>query len=86
MIIAITPSSPLLLNVNDDVSLTCMGMGGPRLVLTWEIADTRVANGPMGSDILQHNFTANKDTFGTYTCISTIDNMEMSKSVDVIGM
>ena len=44
------------------------------------------ANGPMGSDILQYNFTANNDTFGTYNCISTIDNMEMSKSVDVIGM
>ena len=86
MITAITPSSPLLRSVNDNVSLTCMGMGGPRLVLTWEMADARVANGAMGGDILQYNFTANNDTFGTYTCISTIDNMETSKSVDVVGM
>ena len=86
MIIAITPSAPISLNVNDNASITCMGMGGPRLVLTWDRDGTIVANGAMGSDFLQHNFTANNDTFGTYTCISTIDNMEVSKSVHVVGM
>lgn len=86
MITAITPSAPILLTVNDSASLTCMGMGGPRLVLIWNRDGIIVANGAVGSDILQHNFTANNDTFGIYTCISTIDNMEVSKSVNVVGM
>ena len=78
--------SPVLLIVSDAGSLTCMGMGGPRLELTWDRDGTVVANGAMGNDVLQYNFTANNDTFGTYTCNATIDDMGMSQSVDVVGM
>ena len=78
-------SSPLLLTVRDTANLTCMGMGGPRLELTWDRDGTVVANGTMGNGILQHGFTANNDTFGTYTCTATIDDMGISQSIYVAG-
>ena len=74
-VVIIMQSSPLLLIVRDTANLTCMGMSGPRLELTWDRDGTVVANGTMGNGILQHGFTANNDTFGTYTCTDTIDDM-----------
>ena len=86
MIMDIT-SSPVLLNVSDDVSLTCMAMGGPRLVLTWNRDGSVVTNGAMGLDILTHNITmAGDNDYGNYTCRATIDDMEMIESVLVVGM
>ena len=82
----VTPSSPLLLNVTNVASLMCMGMGGPRLVLTWDRDGTVVENGIMSADTLQHSFTANDSTFGTYRCTATIDDMNITESLDVIGM
>ena len=85
--IIVTPSPFLLLNVNDIANLICMGMGGPRLVLTWERDGIiTVANGMMGGDTLQHNFTVTNDNFGNYTCNAVIDNMQTSDSVIVVGM
>ena len=84
--VTINQSSPLLLNVSDVASLMCMGMGGPRLVLTWDRDSIAVVNGTMVDDTLQHSFTANNNTFGTYTCTATIDDMAMFQSVDVVGM
>ena len=69
--VIVKQSSPLLLIVSDAASLTCMGMGGPRLELTWDRDGTVVANGAMGIDMLQYDFTVNNDTFGTYTCSAT---------------
>ena len=43
-VVIIMQSSPLLIIVNDSASLTCMGMGGPRLELTWDRDGTVVAN------------------------------------------
>ena len=83
--ITTTPSFPLLLDVNDSACLICMGMGGPRLMLTWDRDGSIVVNGAMGNDMLQYNFTANNNTFGTYNCIGAIDDMEVSESIDVVG-
>lgn len=80
--------SPVLLNVSDSASLTCMAMGGPRLVLTWRRRDgTVVTTGKMGLDTLTHNITiTSDDDFGNYTCNAVIDGMEMIQSVLVVGM
>lgn len=78
--------SPPLLNVNDRANLTCMGLGGPRLVLTWWSEDgSIVATGTRGTDVLVYNFTADKDKFGKYTCTATIDDMQMTGSLFVVG-
>ena len=83
--VTVNESSQLLLNVNDSDSLMCMGMGGPRLVLTWDRDGEVVDTGMMGDDTLQHHLTADNDTFGNYTCTATIDDMNVSQSVEVVG-
>ena len=83
--VTITPSFLLLLDVNDATHVTCMGMGGPRLMLTLDKDGAVVADRAVGNDALQYNFIANNYTFGTYTCTAAIDDMEVSQSVDVVG-
>ena len=85
--VTVNESSQLLLNVNDSDSLMCMGMGGPRLVLTWDRDGEVVVAGMMGDDTLQHHVTVDNDndTFGNYTCTATIDDMNVSQSVEVVG-
>ena len=85
MIMSFTPPQSLL-NVNDDGSLVCDALGGPRLVITIQREGSTVATGTMGDDRLVYNFTAIDGTLGDYTCSAAIDNMEMSESVLVVGM
>ena len=88
----INPSSPILVDVSTNTSfnLTCMAMGGPRLVLTWEKDDMTLMNGTMGSDTLVYNVMLSSsngnDVLGNYTCRSTIDDMSITDSVLVVGM
>ena len=84
-VVTITPSFLLLLNVNDVATLICVGMGGPRLMLTWDKDGVIVADGKMGDDIVQYNFVGNNINFGTYSCTAAIDDLEVSQSVDVVG-
>ena len=81
-----SPSAPLLLTVNDSATLTCMGMSGPRLVLIWDRDGATVIDGDLGNDTLEYSFTADNETFGNYTCTATIDDMNATESVEVIGM
>ena len=84
--VTITPPLILLLNVSDSTMLTCIGLGGPRLVLTWEKDNITIKTGEIGNDVLQLNFTANIDNFGNYTCNAIIDDMQISQSLLVVGM
>ena len=84
IIMSFTPSLSLL-NVSDTLSLVCDALGGPRLVIIIQRDGTMVATGMMGDDRVVYNITASDDTFGNYTCIATIDDMEMSESVLVVG-
>ena len=77
--------SPLLLEVNDDANVSCMGMGGPRLVLTLERGSNLIVRGEMGNDTLHYNFIAGDDSFGTYTCNAVIDEMMMTETILVVG-
>ena len=77
--------SPLMLEVNDDANISCMGMGGPRLVLTLERGGNLIVRGEMGNDILHYNFIASNGSFGTYTCNAVIDEMMINETVLVVG-
>ena len=81
-----TPFSQLFLNVDDDGSLICDALGGPRLVITILRDGTVVENGIMGDSRVVYNFTASNNSFGNYTCIATIDDMEANESTLVVGM
>ena len=81
-----TPFSFLLLDVDDKGSLICDALSGPRLVITILRDGTVVENGIMGESRVFYNFTASNSSFGTYTCIATIDDMEVNESTLVIGM
>ena len=86
IIMSFTPSLSLL-NVTDNGSLICDALGGPRLVITIRgQGGIIVATGTMGDDRLVYNFTAADNTSGNYTCSATIDDMQMSESVLVVGV
>ena len=80
-----TVTSPLLLKVNDNANISCMGMGGPLLELTLERGGSSVVAGEMGNDTIQYNFVASNETFGTYTCSAVIEDMMTTATILVVG-
>ena len=79
------PLSITSLQVGDAINLTCIALGGPRLVLQWLKDNATIASGQMGISVLNFalNTTDNCD-FGNYTCIAMIDDMLESYTTLVI--
>ena len=71
------PLPTISLQVGAAINLTCMALGGPRLVLFWLKDGIKIAHGEIGISVLNFalNTTDNCD-FGNYTCIAIIDDMQ----------
>ena len=79
--------SSLLLNFTDNQMMTCNAEGGPRLVTTW-----RFNNGVMttvvatGNDSVTYAISSSStNDAGTYYCVATIDGMDDTSNVSLIG-
>ena len=82
VILTLLPVSPILTQVGDTINLTCRGLGGPRLVLSWLKNSSEVASGQMGMTSLTFSLDLfDGCDFGNYTCTATIDDMQQSSTV-----
>ena len=85
VIVSIT-SSPVLLQFGDSVNLTCIAMGGPRLVLVWQRDGMDIVNGIMGDSMVTRIITsASNNDLGNYTCRVTVDSEQMESTILVVG-
>ena len=76
--------SSLLLNFNDNQSMTCTASGGPRIMSMWQFEDdsstgasgSSLSTVATGSNIVTYTISSSStsDT-GTYYCVATIDGM-----------